>query len=176
MGRATWRWVTDGGLETDLIFHHDVELPEFAAYPLVWSEHGRDLLRGYYEAYAGIAAAAGAGLRLETPTWRANTDWGARLGAGDIDVARTLARRPGAVVVVCPASSACIDDVARLASQAPIVAVLVGKGRRAAHVVRRSAEREGDGVEDRLRGAGARVAVVGVSEVERWFANGCVVV
>jgi homocysteine S-methyltransferase len=87
MGRETWRWVTDGGLETDLIFHHDVDLPEFAAYPLVGSEHGRDLLRGYYEAYAGIAAAAGAGLRLEAPTWRANPDWGARLGHD----ARTLA-------------------------------------------------------------------------------------
>lgn len=80
MGRDTWRWVTDGGLETDLIFHHDVDLPEFAAYPLLWTDHGRGLLRGYYEAYAGIAAAAGAGLRLEAPTWRANPDWGALLG------------------------------------------------------------------------------------------------
>lgn len=75
-----WRWVTDGGIETDLIFHHGAELPEFAAYPLVWSEHGRALLRGYYEGYATIAAAAGAGLRLEAPTWRANPDWGALLG------------------------------------------------------------------------------------------------
>jgi homocysteine S-methyltransferase len=78
--RETWRWVTDGGLETDLIFHADVELPEFAAYPLLWSDRGRDLLRDYYEGYARIAATAGAGLRLETPTWRANPDWGARHG------------------------------------------------------------------------------------------------
>jgi len=69
-----------GGLETDLIFHHDVDLPEFAAYPLVWTDDGRSLLRSYYEGYAAIAAAAGAGLRLESPTWRANTDWGERLG------------------------------------------------------------------------------------------------
>lgn len=80
MARDTWRWVTDGGLETDLIFHAGVELPEFAAYPLVWTDHGRDLLRDYYAAYARIAESAGAGLRLETPTWRANPDWGARLG------------------------------------------------------------------------------------------------
>jgi homocysteine S-methyltransferase len=80
MGRQTWRWVTDGGIETDLIFNHGVDLPEFAAYPLVWSDDGRDLLRRYYAAYAGIAAAAGASLRLETPTWRANPDWGAQLG------------------------------------------------------------------------------------------------
>jgi S-methylmethionine-dependent homocysteine/selenocysteine methylase len=80
VGPETWRWVTDGGLETDLIFHAGVDLPEFAAYPLVWSDDGRDLLRHYYEAYARIAADAGAGLRLEAPTWRANPDWGARLG------------------------------------------------------------------------------------------------
>jgi homocysteine S-methyltransferase len=77
---ADWRYVTDGGLETDLIFHHGVDLPEFAAYPLVWTDEGRALLRTYYDGYADIAAAVGAGLRLEAPTWRANTDWGAALG------------------------------------------------------------------------------------------------
>jgi homocysteine S-methyltransferase len=80
MGRDGWHWVTDGGLETDLIFHHGVDLPEFAAYPLVWTDDGRSLLRSYYEGYAAIAESAGAGLRLEAPTWRANTDWGERLG------------------------------------------------------------------------------------------------
>jgi S-methylmethionine-dependent homocysteine/selenocysteine methylase len=77
---AGWRYVTDGGLETDLIFHHGVDLPEFAAYPLVWTDEGRTLLRAYYDAYADIAGAADAGLRLETPTWRANPDWAAVLG------------------------------------------------------------------------------------------------
>ncbi len=85
---AEWRYVTDGGLETDLIFHHGVELPEFAAYPLVWTDEGRALLRTYYDGYADIAAAVGAGLRLEAPTWRANPDWGTALGHD----ARTLAR------------------------------------------------------------------------------------
>ncbi|HET7820006.1 MAG TPA: homocysteine S-methyltransferase family protein [Ornithinibacter sp.] len=75
-------YVTDGGLETDLIFHHGVELPHFAAFPLLVDPKGRELLTDYYAAYAGIAAAAGAGLFLETPTWRANSDWGARLGVG----------------------------------------------------------------------------------------------
>ena len=75
-------YVTDGGLETDLIFHHGVELPHFAAFPLLVDPKGRELLTDYYAGYAGIAAAAGAGLFLETPTWRANFDWGARLGVG----------------------------------------------------------------------------------------------
>lgn len=75
-------YVTDGGIETDLIFHHGVDLPEFAAFPLLADPKGRDLLTDYYAAYAAIAAEAGAGLLLETPTWRANPDWGARLGVG----------------------------------------------------------------------------------------------
>lgn len=73
-------YVTDGGLETDVIFNHGVDLPEFAAFPLLERPDGRALLRDYYEGYATIAASTGAGLLLESPTWRANTDWGARLG------------------------------------------------------------------------------------------------
>jgi S-methylmethionine-dependent homocysteine/selenocysteine methylase len=76
----SWRWVTDGGLETDLIFHRGANLPEFAAYPLVWSDEGRAMLRDYYAGYARIAEQTGRGLRLETPTWRANPDWGAAIG------------------------------------------------------------------------------------------------
>ena len=77
---ATAPTVTDGGMETDLIFHHGVDLPEFAAFPLLDDEDGRRLLRDYYRGYADVAVQARAGLLLETPTWRANPDWGARLG------------------------------------------------------------------------------------------------
>ncbi|MFF5289113.1 homocysteine S-methyltransferase family protein [Paractinoplanes globisporus] len=80
--------VTDGGLETDLIYHHDVDLPDFAAYPLVDGEHGRELLLRYYEAYVEIARRAGAGVQLETPTWRASGDWGDRLGHSAADLRR----------------------------------------------------------------------------------------
>ncbi len=73
-------FVTDGGLETDLIFHRGMDLPAFAAFPLVEGEPGRAVLRGYYDEYAEIARRAGAGLMLESPTWRANPDWGATLG------------------------------------------------------------------------------------------------
>jgi homocysteine S-methyltransferase len=77
---ATGRYVSDGGLETDLIFHHGVDLPEFASFPLVEDSSGRALLRAYYDGYAEVARRAGAGLTLESPTWRANPDWGARVG------------------------------------------------------------------------------------------------
>jgi S-methylmethionine-dependent homocysteine/selenocysteine methylase len=80
--------VTDGGMETDLIFHHGVDLPLFAAFPLVDSMQGRSLLTGYYDEYAAIARRAGAGLMLESATWRANPDWGGRLGYSPADLAR----------------------------------------------------------------------------------------
>src|SRR4029079_13974585 len=80
--------VTDGGMETDLIFHHGVDLPLFAAFPLVDSPEGRSLLTAYYDGYAAIAPRAGAGLMLESATWRANPDWGDRHGYSPADLAR----------------------------------------------------------------------------------------
>ncbi len=80
--------VTDGGLETDLIYHHGVDLPEFAAFPLLEGDKGRELLRLYYEGYVEIARQVGAGLQLETPTWRASGDWGERLGYSAADLRR----------------------------------------------------------------------------------------
>ncbi|RYB94004.1 homocysteine S-methyltransferase [Nocardioides oleivorans] len=87
---TTWRlpdhpagWVTDGGLETDLVFHHGIDLPDFAAFPLIDDQEGREVLTDYFRGFAQVASDAGAGLLLETPTWRANADWGARLGYDD---------------------------------------------------------------------------------------------
>jgi homocysteine S-methyltransferase len=94
--------VTDGGLETDLIYHHGVDLPEFAAFPLVDDAAGRELLLGYYRDYADIAVRAGAALQLETPTYKANPDWAGKLGYSASDLRRvsrdsvTLTRRAGA--------------------------------------------------------------------------------
>src|SRR5882724_1772696 len=89
------RFVTDGGMETDLIFHHGVDLPYFAAFPLLDQSDGRALLKRYYDGFADIADAAGAGLLLESPTWRANQDWGRQLGYD----AAGLARINGAAIV-----------------------------------------------------------------------------
>ncbi len=80
--------VTDGGLETDLIFHHGQELPYFAAFPLLDSEKGRSLLTEYYDGYAAIAERTGTALMLESATWRASSDWGHLLGYSDDALAR----------------------------------------------------------------------------------------
>ncbi len=85
------RVVTDGGLETDLLFHHGLDLPSFAAFPLVETVSGRAALTRYYDGYADIASRAGASLMLEAPTWRANPDWGRQLGYGATDLARVNA-------------------------------------------------------------------------------------
>jgi S-methylmethionine-dependent homocysteine/selenocysteine methylase len=80
--------VTDGGLETDLIFHKDMDLPYFAAFPLVEAAEGRALLESYFADFAAIAGRAGVPVLLETPTWRASADWGALLGYSAADLAR----------------------------------------------------------------------------------------
>src|SRR3954453_4597063 len=72
--------VTDGGLETWLLFDRDVDLPEFAAYPLAAIVDDRCLLVEYYGYYVAIADAACATPLVETPTWRAHPDWAARQG------------------------------------------------------------------------------------------------
>jgi homocysteine S-methyltransferase len=77
---AGTRWVTDGGLETDLLFNRGIDLPEFASFPLVETDDGTAALTGYYAEYGEIAARADAGLLVEAPTWRANPDWGQVLG------------------------------------------------------------------------------------------------
>ena len=73
-------FVTDGGLETTLIFHRGLVLPDFAAFVLLEKEAGREALRDYYLPYLAIARERGVGIVLDTPTWRANPDWATRLG------------------------------------------------------------------------------------------------
>ena len=73
-------FMTDGGLETTLIFHDGFDLPEFAAVDLLRSEDGTEALRSYYARYAELARELGIGLVLESPTWRASPAWAERLG------------------------------------------------------------------------------------------------
>lgn len=82
--------VTDAGLETWLLYQRGVDLPAFAAYPLLDTEEGRALLQEYYTPFLTLAAAVGAGIDLETPTWRANPDWAATLGHGTDELALRL--------------------------------------------------------------------------------------
>ena len=73
-------FITDGGMETTLIFDDGIDLPHFASFVLLDDTGGIDVLRAYYTSYLEIAAQHGVGIVLDTPTWRANPDWGDRLG------------------------------------------------------------------------------------------------
>ena len=73
-------FLSDGGLETTLIFYEGWELPMFASFPLLESDRGIAALRSYFDRYIPMAVRGGTGFILEAPTWRANPDWGAKLG------------------------------------------------------------------------------------------------
>ena len=82
-------FLTDGGIETSLIFDEGYDLPSFAAFYLLHSGSGREALTGYFERYLAIAIATASsfGFVLESPTWRANPDWADRLGYSKAELA-----------------------------------------------------------------------------------------
>ena len=73
-------FLTDGGLETTLIFLEGFDLPNFAAFDLLKDEKGYNALRDYYVRYLKLARQYGAGFILESPTWRTNPDWMIKTG------------------------------------------------------------------------------------------------
>lgn len=73
-------FLTDGGIETTLIFHEGLDLPYFAAFHLLRDESGTEALRRYFRRHAAIARDNGTGFILESATWRASADWGDKLG------------------------------------------------------------------------------------------------
>jgi S-methylmethionine-dependent homocysteine/selenocysteine methylase len=118
-------FLTDSGLETDLVFNHGVDLPEFAAFPLINDKSGRELLQRYFADHVAVAAEHEVGIVLEAPTWRASSGWGARLGY-DAEALRRVNRD-------------CVDLVAdtRASTSLPVVVSAAigpeGDGYRPAH-------------------------------------------
>ena len=73
-------FLTDGGLETVMIFHEGLELPCFAAFDLLKDLSGVNTLRKYYRPFINSAIDGRMGFILDTPTWRASSDWMPLLG------------------------------------------------------------------------------------------------
>jgi len=73
-------FLTDGGIETTLIFQRGLALPLFAAFGLLKTDEGNQVLRNYYEPYVTLARQKGLGFVLESPTWRASPRWATELG------------------------------------------------------------------------------------------------
>jgi S-methylmethionine-dependent homocysteine/selenocysteine methylase len=81
-------FLTDGGIETSLIFHDGLDLPLFAAFTLLKDDEGTDALRNYFRPYAQLAADNGTGFVFEAPTWRASPRWAKDLGMPDDELDR----------------------------------------------------------------------------------------
>jgi S-methylmethionine-dependent homocysteine/selenocysteine methylase len=76
-------FITDGGIETTLIFLEGLDLPSFAAFVLLDSDSGTKALENYFRRYADLAKKYATGFILESPTWRASSDWARKLGYSD---------------------------------------------------------------------------------------------
>jgi hypothetical protein len=72
--------LTDAGLETDLIFNHGIDIPEFAAHTLLPDNAGREALGNYYGGVS-LANKIGCGYILDSVTWKAHSHWAQDLGA-----------------------------------------------------------------------------------------------
>ncbi len=76
-------FLTDAGLETDLIFNRGVDVPHFAAHTLLAHPEGRAHLADYFRGFLALAWAHGTGFVLDTPTWKAHAHWADELGASE---------------------------------------------------------------------------------------------
>ncbi|MFT5693667.1 MAG: S-methylmethionine-dependent homocysteine/selenocysteine methylase [Oceanicoccus sp.] len=79
-------YLTDAGLETDLIFNRGIAIREFAAHTLLSEKRGRDALASYFRDFLSLANRHDAGFILDTPTWKAHSHWAGDLGATDCEL------------------------------------------------------------------------------------------
>jgi S-methylmethionine-dependent homocysteine/selenocysteine methylase len=73
-------FLTDAGLESDMIYNRGIELPCFSSLMLLRSSEGREALKRYFSEFLDLARRSGTGCLLETATWRASSDWAGPLG------------------------------------------------------------------------------------------------
>ena len=76
-------FLADAGLETDLIFNHKIEIPEFAAHTLLPEATGRQAMQEYFRAFLSLAGEVDAGFILDSQTWKAHMHWAEDLGASE---------------------------------------------------------------------------------------------
>ena len=79
-------FLTDAGLETDLLFNQGIDLPCFASITLFTNDAGTAALDAYYRGFLDLARAQGTGFVLESATWRASPDWAEPLGFGQAEL------------------------------------------------------------------------------------------
>ena len=85
-------FLSDGGLETYMIFEKGFDLPFFSAAVLLDSAEGRAALTEYFERFIGIARDHGRGFLIDAPTWRAGSAWSGPMGQTLAEMMETNAR------------------------------------------------------------------------------------
>ncbi len=81
-------FLTDAGLETDLIFNHGIEIREFAAHTLLENSAGRQALARYFRGFLSLAERHDAGFIIDGPTWKAHSHWSESLGSTATELAK----------------------------------------------------------------------------------------
>lgn len=73
-------FLTDGGIETNLLFNDGLDLPFFAAFNLLNDPKAEAAIQRWFHNHCRIANANKIGFILEALTWRASMDWAVKLG------------------------------------------------------------------------------------------------
>ena len=79
-------FLTDAGIETDLIFNKGIEIPEFAAHTLLPDAVGRGALADYFRGFLSLARDRDVGFVLDSQTWKAHMHWASDLGATESEL------------------------------------------------------------------------------------------
>jgi homocysteine S-methyltransferase len=73
-------FLTEGGLETEIMYRHGFELPEFAMFPLLENPKAVSVMRRVFSEQLDVAAEFGLSFMLSGLDYRASPDWGSKLG------------------------------------------------------------------------------------------------
>jgi S-methylmethionine-dependent homocysteine/selenocysteine methylase len=73
-------FLTDGGIETEIMYKWGFDLPHFAMYPLLDNADATAAMRGMYRRYLDVVAKHGLSALMGGLDYRASPDWGALLG------------------------------------------------------------------------------------------------
>ena len=83
-------FLTDGGIETNLLFNEKLDLPYFAAFHLLNDPKAQQALQRWFHTHCLIASTYKVGFILETLTWRASPDWTKKLGYSENELIEVL--------------------------------------------------------------------------------------
>lgn len=73
-------FLTEGGTETEIMYKHGFELPEFAMFPLLENPIAVTAMRDMFRSQLDVAAEFAMSMLLTGIDYRASPDWGAKLG------------------------------------------------------------------------------------------------